>query len=149
MISRYRSLIELAAQQAGIDPKLLEAIVWQESSDDPFAFRYEPGFFKSLVRDNPKAKAHEFGPLAACSYGLCQVLFEVACEDGFDGPPEDLFDPAHNLTAGAARLKKLSDWAQGDEAKIAGAYNAGEAGWFTEPGRRYSAGVQRWKGMLT
>src|SRR6185312_6311832 len=131
MISRYRSLIELAAQQAGIDPKLLEAIVWQESSDDPFAFRYEPGFFKSLVRDNPKAKAHEFGPLAACSYGLCQVLF----------------DPAHNLTAGATRLRKLSDWAQGDEAKIAGAYNAGEAGWFTEPGRRYSAGVQRWKGM--
>lgn len=148
MISKYRPLIVLAAQQAGIDPELLEAIVWQESSDDPFAFRYEAAFFKQAIRDNPRAKAHEFGPLAACSYGLCQILYEVACEDGFDGPPEDLFDPAHNLTVGARHLKTLLDWAAGDESKACGAYNAGRGGWASDAGRRYSAGVLRWKGML-
>jgi soluble lytic murein transglycosylase-like protein len=149
VISKYRPLIELAARQARIDPTLLEAIVWQESSDDPWAFRYESGFFRSLVRDNPQARAREFGPLAACSYGLTQLLYETACEAGFDGPPEDLFDPAQNLSAGAKHLRTLLDWAEGDEAKACGAYNAGRGGWASEAGRRYSAGVQRWKGMLT
>lgn len=164
MISRYRSIIGLAAAQHALDPQLVEAVVWQESGDDPFAFRLEPAFFKRYIRDNAEAKAKEFGPLAACSYGLMQIMLETAYEESWDGAPEDLFDPAHGLSAGCAHLARLLIWAEGDHAKALGAYNAsqkaadvealaafnaGQGNWQSPAAQAYAASVLRWKERLT
>ena len=93
-----------------------------------------------------------------------KAMFETAAEEGFEDPPEHLFDPPRNLAAGARHLRNLLDWAGGDHAQALGAYsavvkgadlkaveayNAGRGNYDSLMAQRYAAGVQRWKGMLT
>lgn len=95
-------------------PDILAAQIEAESSGDPFAFRYEPEFYERYIDNHPHALGYRFGPLAACSYGLLQVLLETAVEHGFDGPAQQLFDPRVGLTFGAKYLKHCLTLAAGD-----------------------------------
>lgn len=133
--TRWRALVEQAAARYELDADLLEAQVLVESSGDPDAFRYEPGFFRSYVRDNPRAAAAHDGPLAACSYGLLQILLETARELGFAGSPAALFVPEAGLDWGARYLRTLVDWAGGDVERALCAYNGGRAGNVVKPYR--------------
>ena len=56
---------------------ILTAQVQIESGGDPFALRYEDGYFEKYIRNNPKAKGYKYGPFAACSIGLLQILYET------------------------------------------------------------------------
>jgi soluble lytic murein transglycosylase-like protein len=128
-MSLDRALIEKIALTVGLPVDHLAAQVLVESSGDPNAFRYEHAFFVSYIKDNPAAKGYRFGPLAACSYGLLQILYETALEIGFIGRPEYLFDPEVGLTAGAKHMKKTWDWAGGtlaDYPRALSAYNGGQ-----------------------
>lgn len=91
-----RGLISQAAQEAGIDPKLLDAMVAIES-----------GY-------NPTARSH------VGAMGLTQLMPGTARELGISDP----FDPAQNLRGGAKYLSGLLKQF-GDPRLALAAYNAG------------------------
>lgn len=125
MRSQYRDLIETEALRIGWDADLLEAQVLVESSDDPHAFRYEPGFYTRYLKGKPEWES--WGPLAACSYGLLQVLYTVAFEVGFRGRPEELFQPATGLRWGVTKIATLRRGIS-DPLAVLASYNGGTAG---------------------
>ena len=137
-------LIELAAEQYALPQDLLTAQVEHESSGDPWAFRYERDFFGRYIRGNAQAAARAYGPIAACSLGLMQIMVEVAYEMGFDGRPEELFDPATNLDFGAKKMRALWDAAGGTDTDYGialAAYNGGPA-WLHRPASVWTPAVK-------
>ncbi len=83
----------------GVDPLLVDAVIWVESSANPLAV----------------------GPSGA--RGVMQLLPSVAAGFGV----EDVFDAGQNIRAGVLYLKELLNRFEGDLAKALAAYNAGEA----------------------
>jgi soluble lytic murein transglycosylase-like protein len=146
-----RADIDRVASAYGLDSNLLLAQVMTESSGDPNAFRYENLYFMRYIRDNPAAKAAKFGPLAACSFGLMQILLETACEIGFIGQPWELFQPAIGLEWGAKYLRSLIEWSGGNVDAALAAYNGGKLGNQTPPYKNawYVARVKAQLGHLT
>jgi hypothetical protein len=100
-----RVLVQQVATNLALPEGLLVGQVEVESSADPSAFKYERDFFQRYIQPNPTAKGYRYGPLAASSYGLLQVMLETALELGFDGKPEDLFIPRVGLMWGAKYLQ--------------------------------------------
>lgn len=123
----FRPEIEAIASRNGIDPNLLEAIVRVESSGFAHSYRYEPGFFMTYLANDPAYDGANPRRVSS-SYGLCQVMYPVAKELGFDGPPEGLFVPLVALEFGAKKLKTLIDWSQGNQDAAIAAYNGGKRG---------------------
>ena len=133
-----QALVQLVATAYALPLDLLTAQIQVESGGDPNAFRYEHDFYTRYVKDNKDAKAAKFGPLAACSYGMLQVMLEVAYEMGFDGRPEDLFEPRVGLAWGAKKMQALWAWAGGvqtDYVQALCAYNGGTGGNSVRPFR--------------
>jgi len=146
----YTDLIGRVAQTYGLPADVLEGQVLAESHGDPNALRYEPAFFARYVFENVNSKASHFGPLAACSFGLLQVMLETAMEDGFDGRPEQLFEPMVGLAWGAKHLKWCLDWAGGDLERALACYNGGKKGNLVRPFRNgdYASKVLRLSGRI-
>ncbi len=144
VLTAHHDLIGRTATRYGIDPELLEAQVIVESSGDPNALRYEPAFFRTYVKGNPAAKAAHFGPLAACSYGLLQILLETAVDIGFPGQPWNLFDPAVGLEWGAKYFERLLVWAGGDYTRALCAFNGGKGGNARPPFRNQAYADRVW-----
>ena len=74
----YGKVIETVADKYDLDPDVIFATVMLESGGDRHAIRHEP-------------------TLGDASYGLGQILFGTARGLGFDGTPNDLFDPKVNI----------------------------------------------------
>lgn len=144
----YADLIQQVAISYDLDGKLLTAQVEVESGGDPNAFRYEPDFYRQYIRLNVNAKAGRYGPFAACSVGLLQIMVEVAYELGFDGRPEELFAARVGLSWGAKNLKSLLDWAGGNYDAALASYNGGRRGNATPP-LRNQAYVDRVRAVVT
>jgi soluble lytic murein transglycosylase-like protein len=125
MTKWIRPVIEEIAKAHGLDPVLVEAVVRTESSGNPRAWRFEPAFWDRYLKNKPFYQA--IGPKrAASSYGLMQLMFSTAREEfGFQGEPEDLFNPRTSLTYGCRLLKKNIVWADGNEDAALAAYNGG------------------------
>lgn len=126
----YDDQIQRIAAELHLPFDLLQAQVLQESSGYADAFRWEPAYYRHYIVGNPNAVAIGYGPLAACSYGLLQILFETAVEQGFKGRPEELFDPLTGLRAGAQYLRALWDRLGGTDdvyPQALAAYNGGPA----------------------
>lgn len=134
--TRYWPLIQEVAAKYSFDPILVEAIVVQESSGNTDAFRFEPDFWNRYMKGKP-----EFAGLnprrVSSSYGLMQIMYQVARERGFPAnlAPESLFIPELALEWGCKQLAYLRTWADAlpvDEAtrKLAmiAAYNGGKGG---------------------
>jgi soluble lytic murein transglycosylase-like protein len=88
------SLIALARAAAlahSLDPALVCAVVEQESAWNPWAIRYEPGFLARYVA--PLFTAGKISATEAYarsfSWGLMQVMGQVAREHGFGSSPSD------------------------------------------------------------
>jgi hypothetical protein len=90
-------LIEDAAKQNSLDPKLLRAVIGQESAFRPCAVSVKG------------------------AQGLMQLMPETAAELGVANP----FDPKQNLDGGSRFLKQLLAKYKGDLPLALGAYNAG------------------------
>jgi soluble lytic murein transglycosylase-like protein len=90
-------IIEVAAKAQSVHPKLLHAVIDQESRFHPCAV-------------SPKG-----------AKGLMQLMPDTAAELGVNDP----FDPKQNIEAGARYLRQLLDRYKGDLAQTLGAYNAG------------------------
>ena len=92
-------MIDSAAKAHAIQPKLLRAVMEQESGFRPCAV-------------SPKG-----------AQGLMQLMPDTAGQFGVRDP----FDPQQNMEAGATFLKQLLDKYKGDLSLVLGAYNAGPA----------------------
>ena len=93
-----------AAVAVGIDPALFCAVIEQESNWNPWAMRFEPGFLEHYIKQMPVRETEKIA--RSTSWGLCQVMGQVAREHGFDKPfLSMLCDPATGLEMGARVLR--------------------------------------------
>lgn len=90
-------MIDAAAQTHSVQPKVLRAVIEQESGFRPCAVSRKG------------------------AQGLMQLMPETAGQLGV----EDAFDPKQNIEGGARYLKELLDKYKGDLSLALGAYNAG------------------------
>jgi soluble lytic murein transglycosylase-like protein len=97
--SSWDGLIDAAARQHSVDPKLVKSVMLIESGFNPAAIS------KKGAR------------------GLMQLMPDTAAENGV----RDVHDPAQNIAGGVRYLSHLLTTYGGDLAKSLAAYNAGEA----------------------
>ncbi|MBZ5662574.1 MAG: lytic transglycosylase domain-containing protein [Acidobacteriia bacterium] len=124
-------LIELARRIAashGIDPQLVCAVIEQESAWNPWAVRYEPGFLSRYIA--PLYTAGKFSATEAytraMSWGLMQVMGQVARESGFDEASlAELCDPVTGIDFGCKILAKRLARSKGDVSAALQAWNGG------------------------
>ena len=106
--------IETAAKKYSLPVGLVHAIVQTESSGNPWATRFEPGF-KTLYLDNRSWKV--YGPVSmdteivsrATSWGLMQIMGQVARERGCEMAfLSELCRPEAGLEYGCRQLNFLT-----------------------------------------
>jgi len=97
--TRFDELIQTAARDESLDPKLLKSVMLFESGFDP----------RAVSRKGAR--------------GLMQLMPETAKSHGV----RNVHDPAQNVQAGARHLSYLMDIYGGDLERTLAAYNAGEA----------------------
>jgi soluble lytic murein transglycosylase-like protein len=116
----FEPVIEQAAADYGVDPKLIRAVITTESGGDP----------RAVSR--------------AGAQGLMQLMPSTAAELGVKDP----FDPVQNIMAGSCYLSKLIDRYQGNVQLALAAYNWGMGNLERSPGalpretREYIARVE-------
>jgi soluble lytic murein transglycosylase-like protein len=97
------ALARAAAAAHELDPALVCAVVEQESAWDAHAIRYEPAFRSRYVAPLGLPPTEEVA--RSISWGLMQVMGQVAREHGFSGKfLSALCDPAVGLDIGCAVL---------------------------------------------
>lgn len=96
------ALAKQIAQEKGLDPALVCAVVEQESDWDTWAVRYEPDFDKRYLVPMHLRPTEEI--CRAMSWGLMQVMGETAVEHGFTPPSVHLLEPAIGLAFGCIVL---------------------------------------------
>ncbi len=94
-----RTLVRHAGRRHSVDPKLIHAVIRQESDYNPFA-----------VSRKGALGLMQLMPLTARRFGV-----------------KDIFDPAENVEGGVKFLRHLLDRYDGDHSRTLAAYNAGEA----------------------
>jgi soluble lytic murein transglycosylase-like protein len=111
----WESEIEDVCRRLTLPAKLVHAIVQTESSGDPWAYRYEPAFYKNYIHNKP---FKTFGFLSvetemnglATSWGLMQVMGVVARERGYTRAYlSELCKPEYGLEYGCRQLKNLEN----------------------------------------
>lgn len=105
---RYGHVIKRNAKKYSLDPRLIFATIMLESGGNTNAVRHEP-------------------QIGDASYGLGQILFGTARGIGFEGSPQDLFDPEVNIELISKYHKRNQD-VYGDELTVEQltiAYNSG------------------------
>jgi soluble lytic murein transglycosylase-like protein len=124
-------LVVLAKRQAiffALDPAIVCAVVEQESAWNTFALRFEPAFFAKYVASlytNNKVTASE-AYARGFSWGLMQVMGQVARETGYDAPYlSAICDPQQGLAIGCKVLRKKFDANAGDTTRALLAWNGG------------------------
>jgi soluble lytic murein transglycosylase-like protein len=97
------ALARRSALQYALDPALVCAVVEQESAWDTYAIRYEPAFRSRYVAPLGLPPSEEIS--RSISWGLMQVMGQVAREHGFSGKfLATLCEPATGLDIGCTVL---------------------------------------------
>lgn len=130
----YGAYIRAACLRHGLDPEVFASLIMQESSGNPLSFRYEPAFYRRYIHDKGLAG---FVPnplripdrlerdLRSTSFGLCQIMGQVAREQGFRNEwLPTLCDPQINIDLGAKILASFIK-AKGSERAGLLRYNGG------------------------
>jgi len=104
----YDKIFCMMAKKYGLKKLLLKALAIRESSLNSEAYRFEPAFWDRYLVHNEEWK-DEDPKIVSASWGLCQIMYVVAVENGFKKgrPPEDLCDPVVNIQLAAKILKRL------------------------------------------
>lgn len=116
------------AAEHKLDAALVCSVIEQESSWNTWAVRFEPGFLKRYV-----APMFAAGKLTATeayarsfSWGLMQVMGEVARERGFTGESlAELCDPSTGIELGCRKLAAALAHSNGDVSAALESYNGG------------------------
>ena len=118
------ALARAAAAYHELDPALVCAIVEQESAWNTYAIRYEPGFRTRYVAPLGLPPTEEVA--RSISWGLMQVMGQVAREHGFDAKfLSALCDPALGLDIGCRVLAHKIASAHGDISAALALWNGG------------------------
>ena len=124
-IEQLHAVVRSAAMDYQLDPSLMMALVEHESSWNPYAVRYEPSFYQNYISHMNGLTPTEM-QLRACSFGLCQVMGQLAREQGFDGRfLTELCDPALSVKHGCIKVKKSMEQAHGNLQDALLRYNGG------------------------
>jgi soluble lytic murein transglycosylase-like protein len=117
------ALAHTAACKHALDPTLVCAVVEQESGWDPYSMRYESSFCARYVAPLGLSPTEEIA--RSISWGLMQVMGQVAREHGFTGKfLSALCAPESGLEIGCVILvTKMS--AAGDVARALELWNGG------------------------
>jgi soluble lytic murein transglycosylase-like protein len=102
-------LVDLAKQTAsvyGLDPILVCAVIEQESDWEPWSIRYEDAFYNHYVDPSGVQRSSTEYRARAFSWGLMQIMGEVARELGFTGHLASLCDPATGINWGCRKLQQ-------------------------------------------
>jgi soluble lytic murein transglycosylase-like protein len=114
----HMDLARTAANVHGLECALVCAVVEQESNWDTWSVRYEPEFMTRYITpllDAGTVKTMTEAMERATSFGLMQVMGQVARENGFAGRwLTQLCDPAIGLDIGCKVLRAKLDRAGGD-----------------------------------
>lgn len=141
MRTPYHDLIKQVATEHALDSTLVEAIVIQESyGGHTDAFRFEPAFYDRYLKGKPEWAGQNPRRIAS-SYGLMQVMYTTAVQDGFTGEPELLFIPYVGLDYGCRRLHYLLGWSTFNIPQALAAYNGGKGNWQADRPQRYALKV--------
>lgn len=97
------ALAELTAGRHRLDKELVCAVIERESSWNQWQARYEPAFEQMYVAKLRLADQTE-QTLRAISWGLMQVMGQVAREFGFTGDLASLCLPANGIEIGCKVL---------------------------------------------
>ena len=126
--SQLVTLARKAAASQSLDPALVCAVIEQESAWNPWAMRYEPAFFSKYVAGlytTNKISASE-AYARGFSWGLMQVMGQVAREAGFEAPfLSALCDPEQGISVGCKVLRKKFDAMASDTTRALLAWNGG------------------------
>jgi len=127
-LDQHNALILNAASLYSLDPNWVKSIVQIESSGNTWSMRFEPLFYDSIkIRYRGKFSDTEIVSRAT-SWGLMQVLGEVARELGYGGRfLTGLCEPMIGLRYGCMKFKQQLDRYNADLLKAVSAYNAGTA----------------------
>jgi len=118
------ALARSAAAKHSLDAPLVCAVIEQESTWDPHAMRYEPTFRARYVAPLGLPPTEEVA--RSISWGLMQVMGQVAREHGFGGKfLSALCDPATGLEIGCAVLSAKLAGAGGEVAHALQLWNGG------------------------
>jgi soluble lytic murein transglycosylase-like protein len=111
-VNELQPLAAAAAKAHGLDPGLVCAVVEQESGWNQWAIRHEPAFFTRYVQ--PLGLADTEGVARSFSWGLMQLMGEVARELGYTGHLAALCEPSIGLEWGCRHLANKMRAANGD-----------------------------------
>lgn len=126
VLATRRALAAKYGAKYGISTELICAVVEQESNWNPWATRPEEGFYYRYVV--PLGLTWGVSIQRSISYGLLQLMGQVAREFGFTGEfLTELCNPDVGLDYGCKKLKKCLDDAGGDETKALLRWNGGGA----------------------
>ena len=107
-------MARVAAEAHGLDPALFQALCHHESGNwNQWACRYEAEFYQRYVAAQKLSATEKH--MRATSFGLCQIMGQVAREFGFAGDYlTELLDPVTNLEYGCRKLASCMDRANAD-----------------------------------
>ncbi len=117
------SIARAAAEAYRLDAALVCAVCEQESAWNPWAIRYEPAFRARYVAPLGLPSTEEVA--RSISWGVMQVMGQVAREAGYCGPLAGLCDPSAGIQWGCAVLAKKLAEAGRDESKGLQLWNGG------------------------
>lgn len=141
-------LVRRLALEHGLDPTLLAGLVQVESRGEPLALRTEARYLLNpvLLREaGAFSAAHGQIPsrltettLRACSFGLLQILGQVAREQGFAARwLTALLDPVTNLRLGCQMLTQRLPRFSGNLDWLIASWNAGPGVTWPPPNMGY------------
>lgn len=112
------------AERHGLDRQLVCAVIEQESDWEQWAARYEPVFEQMYVARLHLADRTE-QTLRSISWGLMQVMGQVARENGFAGALPSLCLPLNGLEVGCKVLAHKLAVNEGNVTRALLAWNGG------------------------
>lgn len=128
-VNSYQALISKHAAAFGLPEAWIKAVMQQESSGIPNAYRAEP-----RIND--------------ASYGLMQLLYRTAKGLGYTGEPDGLYDPDTNIFLGAKLLAQLRTQYGDDLRRVYSAYNSGKPDTYLT-NQQVASNVEKVIGYLT
>jgi soluble lytic murein transglycosylase-like protein len=121
-----RALAAKFAAKYNLTTELVCAVIEQESDWNPWAYRYEPAFYDRYII--PLGLSEQAGRFRATSWGLMQIMGQVAREFGFLGPFfSELCNPDTGVDFGCKKLARCMFLAKGDETQALLKWNGGGA----------------------
>lgn len=119
------ALVTPIAMKAGLVPSLVAAVCEQESTWNPWAIRFEPAFEARYIKPALPTAPTTRELTKAISFGLMQIMGEVAIELGWQGSfLSELCDPETGVVFGCKKLQKCFFAHRDDEPSLL-AYNGG------------------------